>query len=144
MARPPRREVFEEEVVGCYHCINRCVRRAFLCGDDPITNKSFNHRKAWIRDRLQQLAAAFAIDVLDYAVLSNHFHVVLRNRPDIVAQWSDREVAKRWWRLFPQRKDERGRPAEPKAHELRRSRPTGSGSRNCVSVSLIFRGSCVV
>ena len=113
MARPPRKEVFEEDVVGCYHCINRCVRRAYLCGDDPVTGKSFNHRKGWMRDRLEQLAAAFAIDVLDYAVMSNHFHVVLRNRPDIVARWSDLEVARRWWMLFPGRKDKRGHPAEP-------------------------------
>ena len=119
MARPPRKEVFEEDVVGCYHCINRCVRRAYLCGDDPVTGKSFHHRKGWIRDRLQQLAAAFAIDVLDYAVLSNHVHVVLRNRPDIVATWSNKQVARRWWSLFPGRKDQRGRPAEPKPHELR-------------------------
>ena len=61
MSRPPRKEVFEEDVVGCYHCINRCVRRAYLCGDDPVTGKSFNHRKGWIRERLQQLAAAFAL-----------------------------------------------------------------------------------
>ena len=93
MARPPRKEVFEEDVVGCYHCINRCVRRAYLCGDDPVSGRSFNHRKGWIRDRLQQLAAAFGIDILDYAVLSNHVHVILRNRPDIVAGWSDKEVA---------------------------------------------------
>ena len=119
MARPPRQEVFEEDVVGCYHCVNRCVRRAFLCGDDPVTGKSFNHRKGWIRDRLQHLAAAFGIDVLDYAVLSNHIHVVLRNRPDIIATWSDKEVARRWWRLFPRRKDKHGGPADPKPHELR-------------------------
>ena len=118
MARTPRGEVFDEDTVGCYHCINRCVRRAFLCGQDPVSGKSYEHRKAWIRDRLEQLAAIFAIDVLDYAVLSNHFHVILRNRPDIVEQWSDVEVARRWWNLFPQRKDENGEAEEPQDHEL--------------------------
>jgi REP element-mobilizing transposase RayT len=119
MARTPRSEVFDEDTVGCYHCINRCVRRAFLCGHDPLTGKSFNHRKAWIRERLQQLAAIFGIDILDYAVMANHFHVVLRNRPDLVQNWSDEEVARRWWNLFPQRKDDKQRPAKPEAHELR-------------------------
>ena len=118
MARTPRSEVFEEDTVGCYHCINRCVRRAFLCGQDPVSGNSYEHRKAWIRDRLEQLAAIFAVDVLDYAVMSNHFHVILRNRPDVVEQWSDEEVARRWWNLFPQRKDEKGQAAEPQDHEL--------------------------
>ena len=119
MARIHRSEVFEEDAVGCYHCINRCVRRALLCGSDPITGRSFDHRKGWIRGRLEQLAGIFGIDVLDYAVLSNHFHVVLRNRPDVVRKWSDEEVARRWWNLFPQRVDDKGRPAEPEPHELR-------------------------
>ena len=115
MSRPPRKEVFEEDVVGCYHCINRCVRCAYLCGDDPVTGSSFHHRKGWIRERLQQLAAVFALDVLDYAVLSNHFHVILRNRPDLVAQWSDKEVARRWWNLFPgARTREDGLPSRPR------------------------------
>ena len=101
MARTPRGEVFEEDVVGVYHCVNRCVRRAFLCGHDPLSGKSFDHRKLWIRNRMEELAAIFGIDVLDYAVLANHFHAVLRNRPDVVAEWSDEEVARRWWNLFP-------------------------------------------
>ncbi len=48
----------------------------------------------------------FAVDVLVFAVVSNHLHVVVRNRPDVVQQWSAEEVAKRWWRLFPRRHDE--------------------------------------
>jgi len=95
-----------------------CVRRAFLCGRDPVSGKSYEHRKAWIRDRLEQLAAIFAIDVLDYAVLSNHFHVILRNRPDVVKQWSDKEVARRWWNLFPKRKDKNGQPERPRDDDL--------------------------
>lgn len=118
MTRTPRGEVFEEDVVGCYHCINRVVRRAFLCGQDPVSGKCYDHRKEWIRERLEQLAAIFAIDILDYAVLSSHFHVILRNRPDIVEAWSDEEVARRWWNLFPQRKNEKGGAEDPQDHEL--------------------------
>jgi len=119
MARTSRSELFEEDVAGCYHCTNRCVRRAFLCGRDPVSGKSYEHRKAWIRDRLEQLAAIFAIDVLDYAVLSNHFHLILRNRPDVVKQWSDKEVARRWWNLFPKRKDKNGQPDRPRDDDLK-------------------------
>ncbi|RBP49923.1 hypothetical protein DFR28_103355 [Arenicella xantha] len=32
--------------------------------------------------------------------MSNHYHVVLRVRPEISAAWSDREVVRRWHSLF--------------------------------------------
>ncbi len=85
--------------------VQRCVRRAFLCGKDPLTGKSFEHRRGWIRNRLELLASVFGIDCLTYTVMSNHLHVVLRSRPDVVKEWSDDEVARRWWRLFPKRRD---------------------------------------
>ena len=50
--------------------------------------------------------------------MSNHIHLVVRNRPDIAGQWSDEEVARRWWNLFPGRKTEDDKPAEPEPHEL--------------------------
>lgn len=113
-----RREIVHEDEVGVYHCVARCVRRAFLCGDDPLTQQSFDHRKTWIRQRLEELAGIFAVDVGGFAVMSNHIHLVVRTRPDVVARWSDEEVALRWWRLFPHRRDEEGRPADPEPHEL--------------------------
>ncbi len=119
MARIPRGLIIDASRVGIYHCVQRCVRRAMLCGRDAASGKDYEHRKAWIRSRLEFLAGQFAIDVLGYSVLSNHFHVVLRNRPDIVRGWSDDEVARRWWNLFPMRKDG-DRPAEPEEHELAR------------------------
>ncbi len=61
---------------------------------------------------------AFVVDVLGFAVMSNHLHVVLRNRPDVVAGWSDDEVARRWWDIFPKRRDRDGHPKEPTAAEL--------------------------
>ena len=119
MARTPRGIVLNEEVGGVYHCINRCVRRAFLCGEDELSGKSFEHRREWIRRRLEFLAGEFAVDVLGYAVLSNHLHAVLRTRPDVVGGWSDEEVARRWWRLFPWRREADGSPAEMRPDELR-------------------------
>jgi len=73
-----------EEEVGVYHCINRCVRRAFLCGTDSVTGQCCDHPKQWIQDRLEFLAGQFGVDVPGFAVMSNHLHVVVRNRPDVV------------------------------------------------------------
>jgi hypothetical protein len=94
------------------------VRRCFLCGSDPHTGQNYEHRRQWIQDRLEFLAGGFAIDVLGFAVQSNHFHVILRNRPDVVAEWSDTEVATRWCRLCPTRRKDDGSPEEPLAAEL--------------------------
>jgi REP element-mobilizing transposase RayT len=103
MARMNRADLFDPLVMSVFHCIQRCVRRCFLCGCDAATGRSFDHRKRWLEERLELLAGVFGIDVLAFAILSNHFHVVLRNRPDVVEQWSDAEVAARWLRLFPVR-----------------------------------------
>jgi putative transposase len=97
----PRRKYVREGEEGVYHCFTRCVRRAFLCGRDSATQRDFSHRKTWIVDRLRELAAIFAIEVCAYAILENHYHIILRIRPDIVATWSDLEVAARWLNLFP-------------------------------------------
>ena len=67
---------------------------------------------------LQELTAIFAIDACVWAILSNHYHLIIRNRPDLAAQWTDEEVVRRWWRLCPERKDEQGRPAEPTELEI--------------------------
>ena len=90
---------------GYYHCVQRCVRRAFLCGVDHYTGKSFEHRKAWVEQRLGLLAECFAVSIHAYAVMSNHLHLVLQLVPGAAAVWSDAEVAARWVRLFPPRQD---------------------------------------
>ncbi len=118
MPRIRRRFLVAPTEVGVYHCINRCVRRSFLCGGDPVSGKNYDHRRQWIQDRIQFLAGQFGVDVLGFAVMSNHLHVVLRNRPDIVQGWSDADVARRWWSLFPKRRDAEGKPREPTEFEL--------------------------
>jgi hypothetical protein len=100
---------------GTYHCVSRCVRRAFLCGRDTLTGKDFEHRRAWIRDRLRELADRFAVEVFSYAVMSNHLHLVVRNLPGRAAAWSDEEVARRWLWIFPGPGGKRGRPPEDAA-----------------------------
>ena len=76
----PRKEIVREDEVGIYHCVSRCVRRAFLCGEDPVSGRSFEHRKGWIRTRLEELAGIFGVEVCGYAVMGNHLHVILRIR----------------------------------------------------------------
>jgi putative transposase len=73
-----RGQIVIEHEVGVYHCVARCVRRAFLCGIDQYTGKDFSHRKEWILDRMRELAGLFAIEVCGYSVMSNH--VVLLDR----------------------------------------------------------------
>ena len=90
---------------GLYHCVQRCVRRAFLCGVDAYSGRSFEHRKGWIEQRLGLLSECFAVSIHAYAVMSNHLHIVLQLAPDASAGWSDGEVAARWVRLFPPRQD---------------------------------------
>ena len=118
MARQARGEYVDPEEVQILHVVNRCVRRAFLCGEDPYTGKSFEHRREWIRRRLEFLAGAFGIDCLTYTVMSNHIHLVLRSRPDVVKQWTDNDVARRWLQLFPNRRDKDGSPLEPEDFEI--------------------------
>jgi len=118
MPRLARYEVIDPGEVQVLHCVQRCVRRAFLCGEDPYCGQSFEHRREWIRQRMEFLASVFGIDCLTYTVLSNHLHVVLRSRPDVVASWSDEEVAVRWLRLFPKRRNKDGSPAEPLQPEI--------------------------
>jgi hypothetical protein len=115
-----RREIFDPTVMGIYHCYSRCVRGQFLCGVDRQTGKDYSHRKDWIEDRSEELAAIFAIEVLDEAVLDNHLHHVIRNRPDLLAQWSDEEVARRWLWLFPKRRKADGKPATPRRKEIQK------------------------
>ena len=113
-----RSSIVKDGIEGVYHCISRCVRRAFLCGRDSITNRNFEHRKQWIHQRLVVLADIFLIDVCGYAIMDNHLHVILRNRPDLAADCSDQDIASRWWRLFPKRRNRWHQPEQPTEEEL--------------------------
>jgi len=103
----PRHEIFEPSEVGTYHCISRCVRRAFLCGFDKFSGNSYEHRRAWARDRLSFLLEVFAIELISYAVMANHLHTLIRNRPDLAETWSPEEVVSRWQRLFSTKADQK-------------------------------------
>ncbi len=118
MARQARGEYIHPQQVQIVHAVQRCVRRAWLCGVDPVSGRSFEHRRRWIRDRMELLASVFGIDCLTFAVMHNHLHVVLRTRPDVVATWDDDEVARRWLQLFPRRRNPDGSAAAPAESDI--------------------------
>jgi hypothetical protein len=82
----PRRQLVDVSVTRYYHCISRCVRRAFLCGE------GVTHRKAWIEARLEHLA----VSVCGFAILDNHLHVLCRLDPGVADNWTDEDVVRRW------------------------------------------------
>ena len=92
-----RSELVDLDVTRYYHCISRCVRRAFLCGE------GFEHRRQWIEDRIEMLAGHFAVSVCGFSVMGNHLHLLLRLDPSTAAAWSDEEVARRWLAVYPPR-----------------------------------------
>ena len=96
----PRSTLVSLDATPYYHCTTRCVRRALLCGEDRHSGRSFEHRRQWIEDRLLILAGIYAIDIAVYAVMSNHYHVVLHIDREQSLGWSDIEVIERWHRRF--------------------------------------------
>jgi REP element-mobilizing transposase RayT len=95
-----RRELVSLDSTPYYHCVSRCVRRAFLCGEDNYTRQNYDHRRQWVQDRLKQLADVFAIKIAAFAIMSNHYHIVVRINRDEAIAWSDEEVMDRWYELF--------------------------------------------
>ncbi|MDF1527758.1 MAG: transposase [Sedimenticola sp.] len=96
----PRKALVSLDATPYYHCVSRCVRRAFLCGIDQLTGRSYEHRREWIEQRLLALPRAFSIDIAAYAVMNNHTHVVLFVDTERAANWSQRAVIEHWHELF--------------------------------------------
>ena len=89
-----RKQLISVSDTPYYHIISRCVRRAFLCGQDSSTNRSYEHRRQWIVDRIELLSRIFSIDVCAYAVMHNHYHLVLK--VGSTADWTDKQVLIQW------------------------------------------------
>ena len=90
----PRKQLISIEDTPYYHIVTRCVRRAFLCGKDKYSGKCFEHRRQLIVARIKQLAEVFNIDVCAYAVLSNHYHLVLK--VNSTEHWDEKRVLIHW------------------------------------------------
>ena len=144
----PRSELVDRENGGFYHLFNRCVRQAWLCGEDPYTGQNFDHRRDWIEHRLLFLTEVFAVDVYAYAVMSNHYHIVVNYCPARARSWSDAEVARRWLRVFGRRtaateerkQQEEGLLADPaRIDELRRRLSDISWYMRCLNEHIARR-----
>ena len=96
----PRRAGMNPKYCHWFHCISRCCRKAMLCGIDAQTGESYQHRRQWILDRLAVLAKAFSIEIASYAIMSNHYHLVLCVNLKQAESWSADEVLYRWCQVF--------------------------------------------
>jgi hypothetical protein len=96
----PRNQQICLEATPFYHCVSRCVRKAYLCGFDQITKTSYEHRRAWLEEELLKQADVFAIDIAAYAIMSNHYHVVLHINKAKADAWDLDEVIERWHTLY--------------------------------------------
>ena len=83
----PRSQLISLDATPYYHVISRCVRRQHLCGRDRQTGRDFSHRRDWIRARVFELQSVFAVDVCAYAVMNNHFHLILRIDQQRALDW---------------------------------------------------------
>jgi hypothetical protein len=113
MARLARVEVFLPDEIAIVHFMNHVICRCFLLGNDPITGINYDPHRVWIEEQLQRLDAFFGVDLLCFPILSNHFHLILRSRPDVVATWDDTEIARRWLTFCLVRKNDDGFAGEP-------------------------------
>lgn len=96
MPSSARKDTIPEGCDAICHCVSRCVRRGFLCGRDAASGNDYAHRRDWLRQRFEELAGQFAVEVLGHAILENHYHLVVHLRPDLMENWSDEEVVRRW------------------------------------------------
>lgn len=97
----PRKEQISIPETPYYHIVSRCVRRTFLCGYDRETGRCFEHRRLMIEQRLRLLASIFEIDIAAYAIMNNHYHLVVKlYEPTILDDISDDEIIRRWRCLY--------------------------------------------
>lgn len=95
----PRKSQIAVEATPYYHCVSRCVRRAFLCGKDRFTGKSFEHRRIFIESELLRLSDVFFLDLVAYAVMSNHFHVLLFIDQSTKVEATVEDIVNRWHQI---------------------------------------------
>jgi REP element-mobilizing transposase RayT len=95
-----RKNLIDLASTSYYHLIARCVRRAYLCGDDKYTGKNFDHRREWLVERIKFLSIIFAIEIAAYAIMSNHYHLVVNVNKQQALDWTDEEVIERWYQLY--------------------------------------------
>ena len=113
-----RKNFMNPKTVGTYHLFVRCVRRSFLQGLDEYSGKDYSHRKSWIPDKIRFLIKAYAIEIAGYAGMDNHYHLVARNRPDLLKDLTPLEIAARWLLIHPTKEMRREKRNNPRKEEL--------------------------
>jgi len=111
-----RKNIIDSEIPGFYHCTNRCVRRTFLCGIDELTGNNYSHRKDWLEARMFDLCKLFSVEIYAYAIMDNHYHIVLHLDPLEPLNWRKEEVAEKWLSAFNTSED----PKLAKQRELKK------------------------
>ncbi len=97
MPRPRNKQIALSET-PFYHLTYRCVRRSFLCGE--LDGVNFEHRREWIIERLRLLSKMFAIGSASYAIMMNHYHLLIRVDVKKAAAWTASEIFEHWSILF--------------------------------------------
>ena len=92
----PRSHTVSEHEGACFHVYSRCVRRAWLFRQEAFGTRDLSHRAGLLETRLIELASCFSISIFSYAVMSNHYHLVVKTEPKRSLSWSAHEVAIRW------------------------------------------------
>lgn len=96
----PRKALISLADTPYYHITSCCVRRSFLCCTDNYSGRCYEHRQQWIVDRIRLLSSIFAVDICSYAMMSNHYHLVVKIDPDQVAQLPVDKIIQRWRCLY--------------------------------------------
>lgn len=84
------------DITPYYHCVSRCVRRSYLCGYDSVSGQSYQHRRNWVEQRILYLARVYCIQICAYAVMSNHYHLVVCIDKDTATTLTSKAVIERW------------------------------------------------
>jgi len=91
-----RSEVVDLQNTTYYHCITRCVRREFLLNNIEKELK----KKETMEKRIFKLKECFAVNILAYSIMDNHYHVALQVDESLIQNMTDDEILERWTSVF--------------------------------------------